>query len=242
MRNRAFASSERLVAFVCAGLAMILCGALAPATAAPSVSPTLISVSAGSTRAVALESVSMRAEPFSLSSEANFSPNDPRTRITLFVMNLDLLAGETQSSLTADAEDAAHVRYPLRVEYVGTVPNFDGIYMVVVRLNDSMTGNLGDVLVRLNLHGMGSNRVRLAIGQIGGGPADDSGAVGTPAPQIPPTAATPLTIAQYRAQFGDPVSGPALAAGHDAIRFLEQTTWGPKDADLTHLRSVGMQT
>ena len=238
MRNRAFASSERFVAFVCAGLAMILCGALAPATAAPSVSPTLISVSAGSTRAVALESVSMRAEPFSLSSEANFSPNDPRTRITLFVMNLDLLAGETQSSLTADAEDAAHVRYPLRVEYVGTVPNFDGIYMVVVRLNDSMTGNLGDVLVRLNLHGMGSNRVRLAIGQIGGGPADDSGAVGTPAPQIPPTAVTPLTIAQYRALFSD----PAMAAGPDAIRFLEQTTWGPKDADLTHLRTVGMQT
>lgn len=185
MRNRAFASSERFVAFLCAGLGVILCTAVV--SAAPSLSPTLISVSAGSTRAVALESVSMRAEPFSLSSEANFSPNDPRTRVTLFVMNLDLLAGETQNSLTADAEDAAHVHYPLKVEYVGTVPNFDGIYMVVMRLNDSMTANLGDVLIRLNLHGLGSNRVRVAIGQIGGGPADDSGAVGTPAPQIPPT-------------------------------------------------------
>src|SRR5882762_11800434 len=140
MRNRAFASSERFIAFVWAGLAVVLCGVVAPASAAPSLSPTLISVSAGSTRAVALESVSMRAEPFSLSSEGNFSPNDARTRITLFVMNLDLLAGETENSLTADAEDAAHVRYPLRVEYVGTVPSFDGIYMVVVRLNDSMTG------------------------------------------------------------------------------------------------------
>ncbi|HMG74537.1 MAG TPA: DUF1800 family protein [Pyrinomonadaceae bacterium] len=235
MRNRAFASSERFVALLCAALGVILCGAAA--SAAPSVSPTLISVSAGSTRAVALESVSMRAEPFSLSSETNFSPNDPRTRVTLFVMNLDLLAGETQNSLTADAEDAAHVHYPLKVEYVGTVPNFDGIYMVVMRLNDSMTANLGDVLIRLNLHGMGSNRVRVAIGQIGGGPADDSGAVGTPAPQIPPTAATPLTLAQYQAQF----SNPSMAAGPDAIRFLEQTTFGPTDADLTHLRSVGMQ-
>jgi len=133
MRNRAFASSERFVASVCAGLLVVLCGAVA--SAAPSLSPTLISVSAGSTRAVALESVSMRTEPFSLSSEGNFSPNDPRTRITLFVMNLDLLAGETQNSLTADAEDAAHVRYPLRVEYVGTVPNFDGIFMVIVAGN-----------------------------------------------------------------------------------------------------------
>jgi len=46
--------------------------------------------------------------------------------------------------------------------------------MVVLRLNDLMTGNLGDVLIRLNLHGIASNRVRVAIGQIGGGPADDS--------------------------------------------------------------------
>ncbi len=216
---------------------MIFCGAIAPASAAPSISPTLISVSAGSTRAVALESVSMRAEPFSLSSEGNFSPNDARTRITLFVMNLDLLAGETQNSLTADSEDAAHVHYPLKVEYVGQVPNFQGVYMVVMRLNDLMTGNLGDVLIRLNLHGMGSNRVRVAIGQIGGGPSDDPGAVGTPAPQTPPSPATPLTLAQYQAQVG----AQAAAAGPDGIRFLDQSTWGPTDADITHLQQIGMQ-
>src|SRR5438876_9285848 len=221
MRTCANGWSERFAAIASLALTLlVICGS---AAAAPEQSPVLFSVSATSTRAVALESVSMRAEPFSLSSEANFSPNDPRTRVTLFVMNLDLLAGETQNSLTADAEDAAHVRYPLRVEYVGQVPNFDGIYMVVVRLNDSMTGNLGDVLVRLNLHGMGSNRVRVAIGQIGGGPADDSGAVGTPAPATAPAASTPQTIAQYRAQFSD----PSMAAGPDAIRFLEQATWGP---------------
>ncbi len=238
MRNRAFASSKRFVAFLFPGLAMILGGVLTPASAAPSISPTLISVSAASTRAVALESVSMRAEPFSLSSEGNFSPNDPRTRITLFVMNLDLLAGETQNSLTADAEDAAHVHYPLNVEYVGTVPGFDGVYMVVVRLNDLMTGNLGDVLVRLNLHGMGSNRVRLGIGQIGGGPSDDPGAVGTPAPQTPPPPATPLTLAQFQAQY----NSPAFPSDNDIRRFLEQSTWGGKgdDSDLQRVRSIGI--
>ena len=238
MRNRAFASSERFVAFVCAGLAVILCGGVAPAAAATSIIPTLISVSAGSTRAVALESVSMTAEPFSLSSELNFSPNDPRTRITLFVMNLDLLAGETQNSLTADAEDAAHAHYPLKVEYVAPVPNFEGIYMVVMRLNDLMTGNLGDVLIRLNLHGMASNRVRVAIGQIGGGPADDPGAVGTPAPQTPPTPATLLTLAQYQAQFNN----PAFPSDQDLRRFLEQASWGGKgdDSDFNNLRSIGI--
>ena len=238
MRKRAFASSERIQTFVYAGLAAILCAAVSPASAAPSISPTLISVSAGSTRAVALESVSMRAEPFSLSSEGNFSPNDPRTRITLFVMNLDLLAGETQNSLSVDAEDAAHVHYPLKVEYLGQVPNFPGIYMVVMRLNDLMTGNLGDILIRLNLHGMSSNRVRVAIGQIGGGPSDDPGAVGTPAPQTPPAAATPLTLAQYQAQFNN----PAFPSDQDLRRFLEQASWGGKgdDSDFNHLRSIGI--
>ena len=152
-------------------------------------------------------------------------------------MNLDLLAGEGANGLTADAEDAAHVHYPLKVEYVGQVPNFEGIYMVVLRLNDSMTSNLGDVLIRLNLHGMGSNRVRVGIGQVGGGPPDDNPGEGTPAPATPPPAATPQTIAQYRAQFSD----PSLANGPDAVRFLEQATWGPTDSDVNHLRQVGMQ-
>lgn len=178
----------------------------------------------------------MRAEPFTLNSEGNFSPADPRTRITLFCMNLDFLSGEPSSALTADAEDAAHMIYPLKVEYVGTVPNFPGIYMVVVRLNDLMSANLGDVLVRLNLHGMASNRARVAIGQIGGGPADDSAP--NPAPATPPGAATPLTLAQFQAQYND----PAFASDQDLRRFLEQSSWGGRgdDADFNHLRAVGI--
>ena len=232
MKMHAFAVRKCFGFIFCAGL-VTFCAAAT--LAAPSISPSLFTVSSSSTRAVALESVSMRAEPFTLNSAGNFSPADPRTRITLFCMNLDFLAGEPASAVTADAEDAAHKIYPLKVEYVGTVPNFPGVYMVVVRLNDSMTGNLGDVLIRLNLHGMASNRARLAIGQIGGGPADDS--LPNPAPATPPGAATPLTLAQFQAQAG----APAAVAGSDGVRFLEQATWGATDADLAHLRSIGIQ-
>ena len=237
MRDRVFPFYLSLRIFVSTFFTAFLCGLFANAFGAIQTSPLLFSASSTSTRAVVMESVSMRAEPFSLNSAANFSPNDSRTRITLFCMNLDLLSGESANALSADAEDAAHLYYPLKVEYVGQVPGFEGIYMVVLRLNDSMTSNLGDVLVRLNLHGMGSNRVRVAIGQVGGGPADDNPGVGTPAPATPPAATTPQTIAQYRAQF----SNPSTASGPDAIRFLEQTTWGPIDSDVSHLRQVGMQ-
>src|SRR5215831_10556929 len=161
MRYRALAFPKVLALAGLAIFLMLFCAFVS--FGAPAVSPSLFTVSSTSTRAVALESVSMRTEPFSLSSEANFSPADPRTRITLFCTNLDFLSGESANALTADAQDAAGNIYPLKVEYVGTVPNFDGIYMVVVRLNDSMSANLGDVLVRLNLHGMGSNRARVAI-------------------------------------------------------------------------------
>ena len=183
--------------------------------------------------------MTLKDGPFALTSTVKFS-NDNRTRIAIFAMNLNLLPGETANgnatSFTADAEDAAHSHYPLNVEYVDQVPGFPGIYMIIVRLNDNMTSNLGDVLVSLSLHTVSSNRVRVAIGVAGGGPADDSGAVPTPAPATPPAANPPVTMAEYQALFNT----PSLAAGPDGIRFLEQTTWGPTDADLTHLRSIGM--
>lgn len=198
--------------------------------------PTLISTSA-STRAVAFESVTMKPEPFALTSSWNFG-TDNRTRVVLFAMNLDLLAGEGLNAFTSDAEDASHNHYPMTVEYVGQVPSFGGIYMVVLRLNDAM-GDLGDVLIRLNLHGVSTNRVRLGIGHIGGGLADDNPGVFTPAPAVPPTPSTPLTLAQYQAQYND----PAFPSDQDIRRLIEQATWGPKgdDSDFQHIRSIGMQ-
>ena len=259
MTNRAFALRKRSISMLCAGLVVFAGGLFSAVPAAPQISPTLISTST-TTRAVALESVTMHAEPFSLSSEGNFNAGDPRTRIEIYCMNLDFLAGETSisgnilvgdpSALTVDAEDAAHNHYPLKVEYVAQVPplldsqgnittDFRGLYMVIVRLNDSMTSNLGDVLIRLTLHGMSSNRVRTAIGAIGGGPADDAGAVPTPAPATPPTPImNPQTIAQFQAQFNN----PAFPSDQDLRRFLEQASWGGKgdDSDFNHLRAIGI--
>jgi len=244
MTKRKLVPRLRFISAMCAGLLAVLCaGAAAPAA---QLSPLLFSDSA-STRAIALESVTLRAEPFPLTSSVNFNLNDTRTRITLFCMNLDLLTGEGANALTADAEDAAHNHYPMNVEYAGQVPpilsypdgnittDFRGIYMVVLRLNDAMTSNLGDVLVRLNLHGMSSNRVRVGIGVVGGGPADDPGAVPTPAPTNPPSPVTPLTLAQYQAQFTD----PSFPSDQDRRRFLEQAAWGVSDAELARVQSMG---
>ena len=201
-----------------------ICGLTA--TAATNKKPILIS-QAANTRAVAFESVTMKAEPFPLTATVAFSP-DTRTRICFFAMDLELLPGEGTNAFTSDVQDASGKIYPLKVEYVGQVPNFPGITMIIVRLADDL-GDTGDVLLRLNLHGMSSNRVRVAIGHAGGGPADDAGAVATPAPVTPPGADPPLVPDSY--------AGPATDA--DTVRFLEQASWGPTPAEVTRVKAMG---
>jgi uncharacterized protein (DUF1800 family) len=182
-----------------------------------------------STRAIALESVTFRSEPFQPTTSPAFS-SDTRTRICIFAMDLELLPGEGANAFTSDVQDATGKLYPLRVEFIGPVPNFPGITMIVVRLADDL-GDVGDVLLRLNLHGMSSNRVRVAIGHSGGGPADDAGAVATPAPTTPPPADPPLVPDSY--------TGPASDA--DTVRFLEQASWGPTPAEIARVKAMGFK-
>ncbi len=131
-----------------------------------------------STRALALDSVSWLRDPFRLNSPVPWGV-DRRTRVMLFIMNFDFQPGEDSSIVKADAEDASHRLYPLTVEYVGRAPGSFWLNSVIVRLNDDM-GDIGDVLVRVSVRGVSSNRVRLGIGHNGGGPPDDPGALPTP--------------------------------------------------------------
>lgn len=158
--------------------------------------PILISQT-DSTRAIAFDSVTRQREPFSTTAEIKFGP-DHATRIMLFAMNLNLQPGDTANALTADAEDAAHNIYPLTVENVRQVPDQPWAMSIVMRLPDNLP-QTGDVLVRISYRGLASNRVRVGIGQVGGGPPDDINAIPTPGrvpgPLDPPAnvAATNLT-------------------------------------------------
>src|SRR5256714_8114 len=208
-------------------------------------SPVLLTEGTGTTtRGVAYEAVTFRSEPFSVVSPFNWNADksntrDQQTRVMVFAMNLNLLAGEGANALTADAQDASGRAYPLKVEALTTPLVSDAqqqwLYAVVLRLDDSMTDTLGDVLVRINLHGLSSNRVRIAIGQSGGGPATDpSTEVLSPAPATPPAPTPTPTPKAY---------GPGEASAADITRLLEQSTWGPKGdgSDVAHIQQVGMR-
>jgi hypothetical protein len=139
--------------------------------------PVLVSQST-STRAVAWDAVAHTGEPFAINSPHSLS-TDRRTRIQLFALNL--AATDDASTLTADAEDGAHRVYPLAVENVSPVPGQQWMRSVTLRL-DAALADAGDVLVRVNVHGVLSNRVRVAVDHVGGGLPDDAGSIPTPAP------------------------------------------------------------
>lgn len=132
---------------------------LRPTVVSTTLSPVLMT-EANSERAIALESVTFARDPFPLITEHNFSP-DRRTRITLFATNVDLLPGENFSAVTAQLEDA-HNSYPLDVEFVGKVPNFEWLTQVIVKLPGAIT-DTGDVRVSIRLRGTVSNRVIVRI-------------------------------------------------------------------------------
>ena len=118
--------------------------------------PPLIVTEDSTALAIAFDSVTMMRDPFPLTNLFNFSA-DTRTRVMLFVMNLDLLPGENSTAVTARAEDAALNVYPLTVEYVGKIAGFDWLSQVVVKLPDS-TPTGPTILVSVTLRGQASNK------------------------------------------------------------------------------------
>jgi glucose/arabinose dehydrogenase len=109
--------------------------------------------------AIALDSVWLVRDPFTVVDTFNFSL-DQRTRIMLFAMNADLLPGENISAVTARAEDAQLNTYPLTVEFVGKVPGYDWLTQIVVKLPDNLPVNQ-NLFVTITLHNQTSNKARI---------------------------------------------------------------------------------
>jgi hypothetical protein len=139
--------------------------------------PVLISEE-NSTRAIALDCVLNTTEPFDLTYALPWG-TDNRTRLKVFANNFELLPNENVAAITADVQDAQGHIYNLTVEYIDSPSGMDWLNRIVLRLPDDL-GDVGDVLLRITYHGVSSNRVRVAIDHVGGGPPDDPGAVPTP--------------------------------------------------------------
>ena len=244
MRTSNISSVKRALLF--AGALLVCAAALtsAPARrgAAQSMSPVLIS-QAGSTRAVAFEATARVPEPFAPTAPVRFGP-DERTRVMLFAMNLHVAPGEDASALTADAEDAARRTYVLAVEQVGPVPGQEWMTSVVVRLSEQLPEDAGDVLVRITYKGAQSNRVRLGLGHVGGGPPDDPGAIPTPAVAAPtPTPnSNPVTAGNLSTSDVQTVIAQAVSAAAALNRAVTVAVTDREGNALGVFRMTGATT
>jgi len=112
-------------------------------------------------RAIALDSPTFMRDPLPFSNRQNFSA-DKRTRLMLFVRNVDWVSINAPMPLTVQAEDAQHHVFSLTVEYAAPDPNFNWLGEIIVRLPDELSAG-GDVMLTLNVGGLNSNQARLTI-------------------------------------------------------------------------------
>ncbi len=167
---------------------------------------------------------------------------DRHASVTLFVTNISLMSGEGANAFRVYATDILGRQY--RFPVVGfTTTQWKGIYAVTIRLTDEIgywnqpTAN-GDLLLQLTWRGMGSNRVRLGLGQTGGGPADDDGARPTPYG----TTAAAMRIAAKETEPNNTQDYVGYRWSGDRMRLQEQAAFGPTQMLDSRIRRIGLRT
>lgn len=132
----------------------------APAPPPPTTPPVFLTIP-NTTRAIAIHSVRFTREPFTVRTPVNLG-SDQRTRIMLFVTNLELRTGETPSAITVRALDSRGQTYDLPVEEVVKLANLNWLSSLIVRLPDDATIN-GDLAISIGIRGAVSNTALVAI-------------------------------------------------------------------------------
>jgi beta-glucanase (GH16 family) len=126
----------------------------------PSNAPVLFAEE-GTNRALALDSVISNRDPFSVRNTHNFS-QDQTTRVMLLSANLDLEPGDGPSIVTVQADDGNGHSFPLAVEWVGRLPNFDWITVVIAKLPDELL-SANHALISVTAHNQPSNSVLVSL-------------------------------------------------------------------------------
>lgn len=115
----------------------------------------------GANRALALDSVTFKRDPFSVRNSYNFSL-DQTTRVMLLSANLDLQPGDGPSIVVAQADDGKGHTYPLIVEWIGRLPNFDWITVVIAKLPDDLA-IVDQAILSITAHNQSSNTVLVSL-------------------------------------------------------------------------------
>ena len=113
----------------------------------------------------AFDSVLRTTDPFKVVNPANVlkNPNDPNTRVVIFVLNLELYLGETPAAITVNLTDANSGVHNVSAEDVRPIPGGLGFTQVTFRLPNNLPA--GTCQVKIVAHNLTSNIGAIRITQ-----------------------------------------------------------------------------
>src|SRR6185312_11690669 len=123
--------------------------------------PPILLTEDNSLNALSFDSVLQTRDPMALVNN-NYFGSDKRTRLQLYVVDLDLFSGETLSIISATALDAQQVNHPLTVEDLRKVPGVPWMSQLTLRLPNDLLGP-SDAFVSVTARGQTSVAVRIHI-------------------------------------------------------------------------------
>jgi uncharacterized repeat protein (TIGR01451 family) len=105
----------------------------------------------------AFDSVLRTTDPFRVINPANVfkNPNDPNTRVVIFVLSLELYVGETPAAVTINLTDANNGVHNVTAEDVRPIPGGLGFTQVTFRLPNNLPA--GTCQVKVVAHNLTSN-------------------------------------------------------------------------------------
>ncbi len=114
-----------------------------------------------SLNAFSIDSVFLKRDPLTLTDD-NYFGNDKRTRITLFLVDLDLFSGETLSIVTAQGVDKSLISRSLAVEDLRKVPGIPWMTQLTLRLPTDVTPP-NELSITITVRGQVSNAANFKI-------------------------------------------------------------------------------
>ena len=108
-----------------------------------------------------LDNVLQVRDPLATTNDSYFG-SDKRTRLTLFLVDLDLFSGETVSIISVAALDAQQLAHNLPVEDLRKVPGVPWLSQLTVRLANDLTGP-AELSVTVTARGLTSNAAKVHL-------------------------------------------------------------------------------
>jgi hypothetical protein len=125
------------------------------------VQPPILLTEDDSLRALVLDSLSHQRDPFPLLNN-NYFGTDKRTRIKLFLVDLELRSGESIAIVTAQARDVQQRVFDLPVEDLRKVPGFPWLSQLIVLLPNDLPA-AGELSLTVSARGQVSNAATMRI-------------------------------------------------------------------------------